>query len=48
MGLHPNVILSQDSKVGNIEIFEMGILVTLEAHKILCKPLIEANLKEKL
>ncbi len=30
--MHPNVILSQDSQVGNVEIFEIDILTILKAH----------------
>jgi len=47
-GLHPNVILSQDSQVGNPEILKIGTLATLDAHKFLCRPLIEVRFKAKL
>jgi hypothetical protein len=47
-GLHPNVILSKDSQVKSFEILEIRTLATLEAHKFLCKPLIEVELKAKL
>jgi hypothetical protein len=47
-GLHPNVILSRDSQVGNLEILEIGIPVTLEAYNFFCKPLIEVRAKAKL
>jgi hypothetical protein len=45
--LHPNVI-SSNSKVGNPEIIEMGTLAILEAHNVLCKPLIEVRFEAKL
>jgi hypothetical protein len=44
--MDPNVILSQDSQVGNPEFFEMGTLVTLEAHNFSCGPPIEVDLKK--
>ncbi len=47
-GLHPNVILSQDSQVRSPKIPEIGTLMTLEAHKVLCKPLIEVRFNTKL
>jgi len=47
-GLHPNVILSRDSRVGSPEIFEFGTLTTLEAHNFLCRPPIEVRSKAKL
>jgi hypothetical protein len=46
--LHPNVILSWDSQVGNLEIPKIGTLVILEAHNFLWKPLIEVMSKAKL
>jgi len=47
-GLHPHVILSQDSQVGSFEIPEIGTTATLEAHNFLCKPPIEVRSKTKL
>jgi hypothetical protein len=47
-GLHPNVILSQDSQVGSPEIFEIEIPETLEAHNFECKPLLEVRSEAKL
>ncbi len=47
-GRHPNVILSWDSQVKSLEILEIEILITLEAHNFLCKPPIEMRSKEKL
>jgi hypothetical protein len=46
--LHPNVILSWDSQVVSFEILEMGIPVTLEAHNVLCTPLVEMKFEAKL
>jgi hypothetical protein len=43
-GLHPNVILSHDSQVGNLEILEIRTPATLKAHNFLCRPTIEARL----
>jgi hypothetical protein len=43
--LHPNVILSQDSKVESPEIFKFETFATLEAHNILCELLIVAFVK---
>ncbi len=40
-GMHQNVILSWDSQVGNLEILEIGTFATLDAHNVLCRPLIE-------
>jgi hypothetical protein len=45
---HPNVILSQDSQVGSPKILEIKLLAILEAHNILCRPLIEVRFKETL
>jgi hypothetical protein len=42
-GLHPNVILSQDSQVGSPKI---GTLAILEAHNFFCRLLIEVKFKE--
>ncbi len=42
LGLHPNVILSRDSQVGNLEIPQIGI------HGFLCKPPIEVKYEETL
>jgi hypothetical protein len=47
-GLHPNVILSQDSKVESPKIPKIGAIGTLEAHNFLLKPLIKVKYKEKL
>jgi len=47
-GLHPNVILSWDSQVGNTEIFGIGFLATLEAHNFLCILTIEVRFEAKL
>jgi hypothetical protein len=46
--MHPNVILSQDSQVGNVEIFEIDILTILKAHNFFCKPLIDMRSETKL
>jgi hypothetical protein len=45
-GQHPNVIFSQDSQLGNLEIPEIGTFVILEAHNVLYKPLIEVKFEE--
>jgi hypothetical protein len=47
-GLHPNVILSQDSQVGSPKILEIGTLANLEGHNFFCTPLIEVRPKMKL
>jgi hypothetical protein len=47
-GLHPNVILYQNSQLGNLEIFEIKNFVTLVAHNILCRPLIKVRYEAKL
>jgi len=47
-GLHPNVILSWDSQVGNIEISGIGFPTTLEAHNFLCILAIEVRSEAKL
>ncbi len=43
--LHLNVILSQDSQVGSLEI---RTPMTLQAHNVLCKPPIEVRFEAKL
>jgi hypothetical protein len=45
-GLHPNVILSQDSQVGSPKILKIRTPTTLEAHNFL--PLNEVRFKGKL
>jgi hypothetical protein len=45
--LHPNVILSRDSQVENLEIFEIAP-VTLEAHNFLCRPPIEVRFEANI
>jgi hypothetical protein len=47
-GQHQNAILSHDSQVGSFEILEIGTSATLQAHNILCIPLIKMRFKEKL
>jgi len=47
-GMHPNVILSQDSQLGSPKIPKIGTLTTLEAYNFLCTPLIEVKFKAKL
>jgi hypothetical protein len=44
-GWHPNVILSQDSQVVNLEIPKIGTLIILEAHNFIFKPPIEMKSK---
>jgi hypothetical protein len=47
-GATPKCHFSRESQVENLEILEIGIPTTFEAHNILCKPLIKTWLKEKL
>ncbi len=47
-GLHPNVILSQDSQVGNPEILKIRTLGILEGHNFFIRPPIEVRFKENL
>jgi hypothetical protein len=47
-GLHPNVILFQDSQLGRLEIHEIGTPTTLEAYNFFSKPPIEVRFKAKL
>ncbi len=47
-GLHPNVILSQDSQLGSFEIPKIGIFDILEGHNFLCIPQIQVKFKAKL
>jgi len=44
----PNVILSQDSQIGNPKILEIAIFGTLEANNFLCRPPIEVRSEVKL
>ncbi len=45
---HPNVILSQDSPNGNLEIPKIGLLMILEAHSFVRKHLIHVRSEKKL
>jgi len=47
-GLHPNVILSWDFQVRNLEIPEIETLDILKGHNFLCKPSIKLMSKQKL
>jgi len=37
-GLYPNGVFFRDSKIGSLEIPEIGTSTTLDAHDFLCRP----------
>jgi hypothetical protein len=47
LGLYSNVILSPNSQVESLEIFEIGTPTTLEAHNFVYKPPTEVRSKAK-